>query len=417
MENDDSLLCSVIDIVSDDDATVEEKPSALDKAPSAPVKSSGKRKKAPSDSGVQPGKVAKKGAKPKKASKPKPEAKPRVSVNAYVKLAELGARSPIRRAMFIDIGTVNFALLVFDYRALRITFVRILNLNDICRDYEAAHPTVSLGKKAADPSKTKYSEQALALAMEWYTRKESDGGCFDVDAVIIEKQSFNITMAAVEASIRCAVNAVKPLITILPGVHGTTFPAARSQSASAVKSAYRNLFPSKLSEAALAKAKARKPRTDFQASFSRTPVQAALHAQNKANAIKWGSLMIPKHRFGELVEPENLTSRDIRRLAQAKADDLYDVLIMLWHFTASTMFQIDKIRRRGKCDRDIPACSTLPMRDGSNCEELVEFCRLFNTPAEDAHKLLEAATGKELPLALFQRRPPVERTVPTKSDE
>ena len=372
-----------------------------------------------------PEKEKKSSPKPKKRTKKSSSSSssstsvPRGKANAWPGIATLVEKTGIKSVTTVDPGTRNLAIMRMEFAPqVRITHTHVLDLEKLCAAYDAEAdeqrgptPGVRLNHATVSSGRTDYPKDAMLYALARYVREETaNGGCFDSDMLLVEEQSFDRLMARVEATIVCTFNSAKKPVRILPDVSGGALPAGQVVTAAAVKSAYKPIFPNERPTSSKSEANTNNKSASFYPRAGRRPfgvgdvhsdkAKEAQRRLHKRNAILYGSMIVPAHRFSELVPDANLTEEDRSRLTKRKMDDLYDTLWMCAYFINSFMFQIFKIKRRG-VSRALSAFQALPTRTNSVFEEITELCIALGSQNDDVHALMEALMQKNLPKEAF----------------
>jgi len=330
--------------------------------------------------------------------------KPRQSINEWLGLTELARRTGLHSCTCVDPGTRNLALMRMEfYPTLRITHVRVLDLNKICANYEA-EKQVSLSRSG------EYTIDAQLYALVRYIAKEAqaENGCFNSSMVLIEEQSFGRDMARVEAGMAAALNSLLKPFKLTPR---NLVPRAQIISSRSWHTCYRPFFPD-LPKSSAPDEKKRSFKRAFGMGDVRGDKAAEAQRQfNKRNAIENGRLIIAQHRIADVVPAANMTEEDQIRVLRAKSDDLYDVLFMCLYFGSSYLHFYNKVllKSRGKLGEgdddelvgDTPfSVTAAPPQRPHNCyQELFELCAAIGTPRDNVQALVNkllAGTGETI---------------------
>ena len=305
-------------------------------------------------------------------------------LNDWPGIQALVAATGIKSVTTNDPGYANNAVmrLQFDGR-VRITHAKVINTDELCRDYEAAHPEVRLDGGGS-------AEKRLFVWQKFMLEEMRPGGAFDSDMLLVEDQAhiFDPVVGRFEAVTLALFNASKPPIALTPT---SSMVAGQLVTARSIKACYRPLFP-KPDGTVL---------TEMEANAAAAAMGNAAEArgkereENKRNAKKYGSLICSQKRLAELVV--NLTERDRARIAKAHAHDLYDTLFMGAYFISTWLFYVYKARRDYKPGADTPppvaAFAKAPQRARNKWQELIELCFDFGTPAANVEALMDTLKG------------------------
>jgi len=301
----------------------------------------------------------------------------------------------------VDPGTVNCAIMRMEFGACtRITHAKVLNMDDLCKDYEASAPLVHLNGGGT-------TERRLFAYERFVMAELKPGGCFHSDMLLVEDQSFDRNMARVEAVTLALFNSHRPMVRLNEHCE---FAPGHAITGRSVKAAYRPFFP-KLDGTVMSEAEAaRESRTDNntahgvgQAHGSNDGKQRAL---NKKNAVKYGALICTQKRMLEIVP--NLTSRDRERLSKGQQHDLYDCLFFCTYFASSVLFYVYKLRRDKADAKQLGALDKAPQRPRNRWQEIVEICHDLGTPLVNVETLLDVLQGQLL-LAALEPVVPIEK--------
>lgn len=311
---------------------------------------------------------------------------PRVTVNAWLGLIELARQTGLHSVTAVDPGTRNFALCRVEfYPHIRLTHVRVLDLNVLCQAMETADDTLVLRSALG------YTIDAQAYALGDYIRREAlaPNGCFNSSVVLIEEQSFSRDMARIEECVRATVNAVLPRRTLNAC---NKIPAGQLFSSRSVKSCYRPFFPdidpSQIKRTY--KSSSSSKRTAFgMGDSNRDSAAEQQRLLNKKNAIRFGQLILPQSELERVIPAANLTDFDRSRVLKAKSDDLYDTLFMTLYFGSSHLHHYAKLIRANTAET-VSAFVSPPQRPLNCWEEVFEFCKAIGTPRENVEQLLAA---------------------------
>jgi hypothetical protein len=319
------------------------------------------------------------------ASTSKPDGS-RPAINEWPGVVLMARNTSIHSVTCVDPGTRNFALCRVEFcPKIRITHIRVLDLHELARDYERDHPSTKIIDIGSPPT-----IDAQLFALQAYINAEISlpNGCFNSSMVIVEEQSFDRTMARVEASILAVVNTKMTPIRLN---ESNTIPRGQVISSRSVKTCYRPLFPDLPPEAlAAASEKSIAGRRPFGMGDVHGNRGAERQRQeNKRNAIKYGRLMLPQSQIEAVVPAANLTDTDAIRLLRAKSDDLYDTLFMATYFASSYLFFYNKVNQGFTAQETFNSIEAPPQRPHNCWQELFEFCSAIGTPLANMQKLMD----------------------------
>ena len=309
----------------------------------------------------------------------------RARVNEWPGVVTMARNTGISSVTTVDPGTRNFAITRLEFLPkMRVTHLRVLDLHELCSDYEDSHPTTKLGDEG-----TAYTIDALLYVLGEYIRQEisKPNGCFNSSFVIVEEQSFDRNMARVES---CVVSVVNSAFGGRFHVNGANnVPRGQIVSSRSVKSCYRLLFPDLPPEAA-ASAASTSRRAFGMGDVHGNRIAERQRLENKKNAIKYGKLILAQSRIEDVVPAANLTDRDRKRLLRAKCDDIYDTLFLATYFASSYLFWYNKAKVRTDIEQITFNAIEAPPQRPHNCwQELFELCAAIGTPQANVQELLD----------------------------
>jgi hypothetical protein len=317
--------------------------------------------------------------KRKKSTAESSDAPTRKSVNEWSGLVEMARRTQLHSVTTVDPGTRNFALMRVEFfPTIRITHVRVLDLDVLARDYENGSAT-----KLERGGGFTIDAQLFALQRYIGTETRAQNGCFNSSMVLVEEQHFSRDMARIDACIAATVNSITPPFYINSY---NIIPRCQIVNPRSVKACYRLFFPPLESGGG------------SNGAFGMGDVGGGAkekreHAYNKANAKRWGRLILAQSRIEEVVPAANMTDRDQIRVLRAKSDDLYDTLFMALYFGSCYLFNYNKIIEQNSTER-LSALAAPPQRPHNCYQEVFEMCAAIGTPVADVQKILDKVLEK-----------------------
>ena len=316
--------------------------------------------------------------KRKKSAKESSET-PQKSVNEWSGLVEMARRTGLHSVTTVDPGTRNFALMRVEfYPTICITHVRVLDLDVLARDYQNGSAT-----KLERGGGFTIDAQLFALQRYIAVETRAQNGCFNSSMVLVEEQHFSRDMARIDACIAATINSITPPHYINSY---NIIPRCQIINPRSVKACYRLFFPPLEAGGGGAGA------------FGMGDVGGGTkekreHAYNKANAKRWGRLILAQSRIEEVVPAANMTDRDQIRVLRAKSDDLYDTLFMALYFGSCYLFNYNKIIDQNGSER-FSALAAPPQRPHNCYQEVFEMCAAIGTPIADVQKILDTVLEK-----------------------
>jgi hypothetical protein len=286
--------------------------------------------------------------------------------NDWPGIAALVKATGVKSVTTVDPGTRNCAVARIEFRPKTcITHAKVIDMDELVKDYEAEHPEVHLGVSNG------VTERRLFVWQAYVRHEMMRGGCFDSDALLVEDQAhiFDPVMGRVEAVTIALFNAERPAIR---ATSASVIPSGQLVNSRSVKALYRPLFPP----------------------LPGAPTDAEQRLENKRNAKKYGTLICPQKRLLEIVE--HLTARDRARLSKAQMHDFYDCFFMMGWFVSCFLFNLHKLARDEPNANDVGAFDKPPQRPRNKWQELIEFCFDLGTPAANVEALMTILTGELL---------------------
>lgn len=291
----------------------------------------------------------------------------------------------VKSVTAVDPGTRNLAVMRMEFTpAARITHIKVWDLDELCKEYEATNPHMRLGGGGTIEPRMYVLEKAVARECE-------RGGCFASDMLLCEDQSFDRIMARVEATIVSTFNARRPAIRVTTT---SEIPAGQIFDSRSVKACYRPLYP-KLAGGGGGDDDDdddERIHNDNNSSFGIGQAHAnqrnnKQREENKRNAKKYGSMICPQARLAEIVP--NLTDSERKRLLKGQMHDVYDCLFACCYWASCYLFHFYKLRR------DEPNAVVGPFakpkqRPRNRWQELIEIASDLGTPKSSIDTLFVA---------------------------
>jgi hypothetical protein len=357
-----SALAPIISLVDDDgdasDSTVDltKNASTSSAPPPLPAKQK-KRKRGPND----------------------PMPAPRKSLNEWLTVSKLAEATGVHSVTTVDPGTRNFALMRVEFFPVyRITHVRVLDLHELCDEYEE-----TWGCKLSNGSG--HTIDAMMVALQAYIEQETlaPNGCFNSSMTLVEEQSFSREMTRVEQCVHAVVNAFKDPVR----VGACSVPPCQVMSAKSYHSLYRPFFP----DFDFTGWAPTKKRPFGMGDANRNERSEKQRLFNKENSVKYGSLILSQARVHLVLPPANLTEADRKRVLKRKCDDMFDTMWMMLYFASTYLAFYNKKNREFEQGKYEPFLVTAaPLQRPHNCwEEVFELCAALGTPSDNVQKLVD----------------------------
>lgn len=298
----------------------------------------------------------------------------------WVKVADMAERLGLTHITAIDPGRRNMGIFRIDLRTLKVTHWLLIDLDELCKEYEQGHP----GESFDTGEKRIYSHDDRFFALfHWASAQCKDGGCLDSDFTFVERQEFSREMSSIQSILQCAVIASKKPVPVYSFDEDSPERAANRVSAcpqigaDSVKTCYEPLFP-RVEETT---AGSRRKGAFGMGNANRRDGdnQSKQYAENKRNSKLYGRKIISPAEIIEMMG-DRMSVAQRARFKKAKLDDIYDAM---WIALAAIETWIPCMyNRRVKCvGAAITLHGSMPQRRRRTYDALLEFLGAMGTSA------------------------------------